>query len=1136
MTATASLPVEQFLATLRRQGIRLWLDAGKLRCGGPDAALDDALFATLRDRRDAIVAALEREAAAPSIPPADRNEPLPLSFAQQRLWFLEQMPQEVGVYHVPLAIRVHGYLDTSALLRALHAIVERHEILRTRFVAIDGQPVQRIGPAPLPELDEITIADGPDRDARIRAETIAAATAPFDLAVDAPLRIRVLRLDATACILCFTLHHIAADGGSLDILIGELTACYRAALLGSTATLPALPVQYADFAAWQRAWLTGAELQRQIDYWRTQLAAPMPALELPTDFPRARVQAHDGAVVQFTLAAPLVERLRALGRRHGATLFMTLLAAFDVLLYRCTGQTDVVVGTPVANRGRPELEGLIGLFVNTLVLRTRLRPEAGFHVLLAAVRQTALDAYAHQDLPFEKLIEMLQPERDLSRNPLFQVKFRLENAPASSVELPGLRLERLPHGVINAKLDLGVDLYETADGIVGGFEYDRQLFTADTMTRMAGHFETVLQAIAERPDCPLAELALLTPAQRHRQLVEWNDTQRPYDRARCFHRMFEAIVDRSPDAVALVFDDPAAARSGPRIELRYGELNRRANRLAHYLRSVGVGPEVVVGICIDRSPDMIIALLAVLKAGGAYLPLDAQYPAARLAFMLADARVPVLLTHSGIALPDAPLRVDLDRGWPDGFPDTNPDSDVGPDHLAYLIYTSGSTGLPKGVLIEHGGLVNLTEDKIRVCDVRAGDCVLQFFSFSFDASIPEIIMALATGARLLLAPASALLPGPDLAALLTRNDVTHITITPSALVGVPSGDYPALRMVLVGGEAPSAELIARWSRGRVFINAYGPTETTVNASMVPCGNGHPVAATLRPSTNKQLYVLDANLQPLPVGAIGELHIGGVGLARGYANRPELTAQQFVPNPFRRGPEDRDRSAHLYRTGDLACHLPDGRIRLLGRIDHQIKIRGFRVELGDIEHALADHPHVKAAAVVAIDDARHGKRIAAFAVAAGADAASPGEIRQFLGERLPQYMVPTTFRWLDALPLTPNGKIDGQALRDAGDAPASTAMVAPRTETEFDVAAVFAEVLGRETVGVHDDFFELGGHSLLATGLVSRLLKRFAVEITVMDLFEAPTVAALAQRIVHKQQLARLQPAAGDDTEREEIAL
>ena len=1133
------IPVEQFLSDLYRQGVSLSAEGENLRCSAPEDVFTDDLRDQLQARKAEILAFLNQAAqqtvsASTTIPTVPRDGDLPLSFAQQRLWFLDQMQQEGAVYNIPMAVEVQGVLDVEALCQSLRDLVARHESLRTSFITVEGQPVQVIA-----EPYDIDLAQWDLRDTSpseqqelVQQRLLQEAQTPFDLAHDRLWRGQLLRLNATTAVILMTMHHIISDGWSIEILLQELAALYRGYVTGAPLTLPPLPIQYADFAAWQRQWLQGDVLDNQLNYWRSQLGENLPVLQLTTDFPRARVQTISGAVEPFSLSAELTEQLKALGQQHTATLFMTLLAAFNVLLYRYSGQIDIVVGSPIANRNRPEVEGLIGFFVNTLVWRSTFSPLDRFDDLLEHVKSHTWQAYEHQDLPFEKLVEALQPERDLSYHPLFQVKFRLENASRQTVTFPGLTLKLLPQAYTTAKLDLGVDLYETPDGLVGGFEYNSDLFHSDTIRRMVRHFETLLEAIAADPTQRLAELPLLTSEERQTMVQGWNDTQTPYDTDHCFHHLFEAQAAACPKATALIFEGPEEQR------LTYDELNRQSNQLAHYLQELGVGPEVKVGIRIDRSPQQIIAMLAILKAGGAYLPLDPAYPAERLAFMLQDARVPVLLTHAEVApleTHDQARYIDLDRDWQTiaQYPDTNPDSGVTPDNLAYVIYTSGSTGLPKGVLLPHRGLVNLTEDKIRVCQVKAGDCVLQFFSFSFDGCIPEIIMALATGAKLLLALTATLLPGPGLGRLLRRHGVTHITITPSALLSVPVEDFPDLRMVLVGGEAPSPELIANWCPGRRFINAYGPTETTVNASMVPCGNDQPIEPTLRPSANKQLYVLDEHLQLLPIGVPGELHIGGVGLARGYLNRPELTAEQFIPNPY--GPPT---SPVLYKTGDLACYLPDGRIKILGRLDTQVKLRGFRVEPGEVERQLAAHPDVKASVVIVREDTPGIKRLVAYGVPLETDSdarPTPHELRRFLAEKLPHYMVPSAFVWLDALPLNPNGKIDIPALPKPQEVSASPQAMAPRNPTETALAAIFSDVLEIDNVGIDSNFFDLGGHSLLATRLVAQVITTFDLELTVIDLFEAPTVAELAERIEQKSLLEDLSSTEVEG-EREEIAL
>ncbi|MEM6363790.1 MAG: amino acid adenylation domain-containing protein, partial [Planctomycetota bacterium] len=674
-------------------------------------------------------------------------------------------------------------------------------------------------------------------------------------------------------------------------------------------------------------------------------------------------------------------------------------------------------------------------------------------------------------------------------------------------------------------------------GLVGGFEYNSDLFSRETIRRMTSHFVNLLGSIVDQPTQRIADLSLLTDSERNDCLLRWNQHDVPFADQRCYHELFEAQVQRSPDATAVLFD-PCDGQPEKQTSLSYQELNERANQLAHHLIELGVGPENVVAINLDRSTEMVVAMLAIWKAGAAYLPLDRTYPTERLQFLLEDSGATAVLTESA-TLPDeftdGITRIDLDRVDLSPQPTADPAVKLHPDNLAYLIYTSGSAGKPKSVLVPHRGLVNLTEDKIRVCDIRTGDCVLQFFSFNFDGSVPEFVMTLAAGAKLLMAPAEVMVPGAPLRDLLIRNEVTHITLTPSALTAMPKHDFPSLRMVLVGGEAPSKELVETWSAGRRFINAYGPTETTVNASMVQCGGDHPAEPTVRPSANKQLYVLDEQLELSPIGAVGELHIGGVGIARGYHHQPKLTAERFIPNPF---PSVKDRpysESVLYKTGDLACYLPDGRIRILGRIDQQTKIRGFRIELPEVERVLEQHPHVRAGLARVRETPAGEKQLVAYAVPNQDDHDSASDIRAFLAEKLPKFMLPSALVWIDHLPMTENGKLDESAL----PAPETSARekTAPRTETEKILAPMFTKALELEEIGTDDNFFDLGGHSLLATKLVSGVMETFDVELTVIDLFDAPSIASIAQRIEHKQQLAHLVNAdvSADEEDREEIA-
>ena len=1162
--------VDEFLAHLYRLEVNLWLEGDRLRCSAPEEVLTPDLAKQLQARKGEIIEFLQQANLTANgdlqpIAPIGRDKNLPLSFAQQRLWFLEQLQPGSFTYHIPTAVRLTGSLNIPVLEESFNEIIRRHETLRTHFTMVDGEPTQVIDATltlslPILSLESL---DESEQEGEVFRLASQEAQKPFDLAQDPLLRVTLLRLNPADHVVLLTLHHIIADGWSMDILIRELTCLYEAFLKGESSPLPPLPIQYGDFAAWQRQRLQGEKLDQQLAYWKEQLQGSLSVLQLPTDFLRSRIQGFRGGNETFTLSPRLTDKLKALSQQEGTTLFMTLLAAFKVLLYRYTGQEDIIVGSPIANRNRSEIEGLIGFFVNTLVLRTNLAGNPTFQALLNQVRGVTWGAYDHQDLPFEKLVEELHPERDLSYNPLFQVKFRLENAPKESYSLPDVILRSLKQANATAKLDLSLDMYETATGLVGGFEYNRDLFTPETINRMVGHFCTLLESIVDDPTQPISELSLLSEEEEQTILYDWNDTQIDYRENCCFHQLFEEQVTKNPDAVALIFETQS---------LTYQELNQQSNQLAHYLQTLGVKPEVKVGICVERSPEMIIALLAIFKAGGAYVPLDPAYPEERLAFMVSDSQISVLLTTEALVqtIPqDQAQVICLDRDWESisSESEDNPISGVTPQNLAYLIYTSGSTGTPKGVLVSHGGLVNLTEDKIRVCQVSPDSCVLQFFSFSFDASIPEIIMALGCGAKLCLAKLESLLPGPNLLKLLQDESITHITLTPSALANLTVTDLPDLEMVLVGGEAPSPDLIENWSSDRLFINAYGPTEVTVNASMVPCGNEHPTLPTLLPSANKQLYILDRHLQPVPVGVLGELHIGGVGLARGYLNRADKTAEVFIPNPFegrrqeaipltprikkseatsgfplskgdRRGINKGGgkQGERLYKTGDLACYLPDGRIKLLGRLDNQLKIRGFRLETGEIETLLQQHPQIKASVVIGREEASGDKRLAAYYVAENTVPAA-NELRRFLREKLPEYAIPSAFIPLEAFPLTPNGKIDTHALPAPDQTRSTGDWIAPRTATEESVAEIFAQVLEVEKVSLNDDFFDLGGHSLLATRLIAQLLEIFPVDITIIDLFEAPTVVGLAERIEGKQIRDRLQTVEEEVTEeREEIEI
>ncbi|HEU4562947.1 MAG TPA: amino acid adenylation domain-containing protein, partial [Longimicrobium sp.] len=1045
-----------------------------------------------------------RRAGLPALPPvvpAERTGPLPLSFAQERLWFIDRLEPGSAVYNILVARRLGGALDEAALGRSLSEIVRRHESLRTVFREMDGSPVQVIAPCDgfaLP-VEDLSALGQADREAAVGRRAGEEARWPFDLSAGPLFRAALLRLGAEDHVLLLSMHHVVSDGWSMGVLFRELSALYEAYRDGRESPLAELPVQYADYAVWQREQLAGEVLDRQLAYWKERLAGAPELLELPTDHPRPPVQTYRGATVPVELSPELLERLQALGRGEGATLYMTLLGAFQLLLGRYAGSEDVVVGSPIAGRTRGEVEALIGFFVNTLVLRADLAGNPTFREVLRQVREATLGAYEHQEVPFEKLVAELQPERSLSHSPLFQVMFILQNADTGGGALAELEVSGVGAAMEIARFDLSLTLSTTLQGVRGGLNYNADLFERGTVERMLGHLARVLEQVAANVDVRLSRLELLGEAERALVLEEWNRTSAEYPVDRCIHEVFEAQAARTPGAVAVRFGEES---------LTYGELNERANRLAHYLAGLGVRPETRVALCLERGPEMVVSVLAVLKAGGAYVPLDPGYPAERLAFILADSATPVLLTREALrgAIParEGVEVVSLDGGA-EGIAAESADdleSRAGPENLAYVIYTSGSTGRPKGVMVPHRGVPNLAYAQARRFGIDGTSRVLQFASPSFDAAVAELFDALLAGATLVMAPREELLLGAGLLDTLRRGRVTVATLPPSVLAILPPHDLPELRTVVSAGEAVDAVTVARWSGGRAFVNAYGPTETTVCATTAACEADGRVPAMGRPLENVRVYVLDAAGRPAPVGVPGELYVGGVGVARGYLDQPGPTAERFVPDPFGTG------GGRLYRTGDRVRWSAPGELEFLGRVDAQLKVRGFRIEPGEIEGALRRTEGVADCVVVAREDVPGEKRLVAYVVGD----VEAGVLREHLLRELPEYMVPSAFVFLEALPLTPNGKLDRKALPAPDFAPAAERYVAPRTPAEEVLAEIWAETLHLERVGVEERFFDLGGHSLLATRVVSRVRQVFGVEVPLRALFEGPTVAELARRV------------------------
>ncbi|BAY25365.1 amino acid adenylation [Calothrix sp. NIES-2100] len=1123
------MSIEKFLANLQTKGVKIWIDGDQLGCRAPKGVMTAAIQQELKERKTEILAFLKEAQIATqstSLPlvPVARGGELPLSFAQQRMWFLYQLDKESPFYNESLQVRIVGKLSLTALEQSINEIIRRHEALRTTFTVREGIPFQTISPTvalafakrleekralcaiaiPVVELQGLS----PDSVQQIVTQEVRK---PFDLGIAPLLRATLLRQDAESHLLILTIHHIITDGWSMGIFFKELEALYHAYTQGEPNPLSELTIQYADFALWQRQWLTQEVQQKQLNYWKQQLADAPPLLELPTDYPRPPVQTFSGSTIRFQLTEHLTSQLLRLSQQSGVTLFMTLLAAYAVLLNRYSGVDDICIGSPFANRNRQEIEGLIGCFVNTLVLRTQIEDNPSFSQFLQQVRSVVWDAHAHQDVPFEQVVEALQPERSLGYNPLFQVVFVLENFSLDTLELPDISLtpEMVERGT--SQFDLSLSMWQTQTGLIGSWEYNSDLFEADTIARMTGHFQTLLEAIVSNPNQRVSELSLLTQSEHHQLLVEWNNTQTDYPQDKSIHQLFEEQVQRNPDAVAVVFGNQ---------QLTYKQLNDQANQLAHYLRSLGVKADVLVGICVERSLEMIVGVLGILKAGGAYVPLDPEYPQERLRFMLEDTGLSVLLTTQKLAnaTPIHQASVvcfDTDAEAIALFSKQNPTAQVKPDNLAYVIYTSGSTGKPKGVAVNHRAVNRLVKNTNYI-NIEPKDIIAQASNCAFDAATFEIWGALLNGARLVGVSKDLALSPQNFAAFLQAQNISVLFLT-TALFNqiaqeVPSA-FNSLRYLLFGGEAVDPKWVKQVIKNGApqrLLHVYGPTENTTFSSYYLVEDVPQSATTIpigRPISNTQIYVLDSQLQPVPVGVPGELHIGGAGLAKGYFHRPEITAEKFIEI------ELFNQIERLYKTGDLVRYLPDGNIEYIGRIDNQVKIRGFRIELSEIETVLSQYSDVQVCCVIMREDIPGDKRLVAYVVAHQECTPTMDELRQFLKAKLPDYMVPNAFVSLESLPLNPNGKIDRRALPKPDlDSIILEKYVAARTPIEEKIALIWSQVLKLEQVGIHDNFFSLGGHSLLATQAISRINSAFGLNLSVQMMFESPTVAGIANYI------------------------
>lgn len=1034
------------------------------------------------------------------------------SSGQRRLWFINRLEEPNPSYNVSYYVRLKGKLDTQILERSLNSVIQRHGILRTTFEESDGEPVQVVNPSLKLTLPVFDLEQTNSSVSQVSLEQVIndESMKLFDLSKGPLIRAKLIRISELEHVLVLVTHHIISDGWSVGVLNSELFSLYEALSNGKESPLSPLPIQYLDYSARQLNWLKGEECQQQLDYWTKQLAN-LPVMELPTDHARPQVKGYQGTTLEFELDLALAQKLNQLCRDEGVTLYMLLMTCFSILLYRYSNQEDVVFGSPIASRSDVDSESLIGYFVNVLVMRSDLSGDPSFRDLLSQISATALDAYSNHDIPFDKLVEEIQPDRNPGYSPLFQVVFALQKKLIDPDPVNGLKIDRpvvlgydagdLDINVTVTRHDLELHLWEDDNGMRGTWAFDISLFESATIERMTKSFISLLDDVVTKPDRRISELAILSAADRHQILLEWNQTTADYASDKAIHELFEAHAEQNENALALVFEGD---------ELTYGQLNQRANQLANYLIANGIERESLVGVCLERGIELITSVLAIFKAGAAYVPLDPKYPESRLDYMINDSAVSIVLSHSKLerlvsGYQGNVISIDEDADKIAQESNANLSLQITSDSLAYVIYTSGSTGKPKGTLLEHRGLCKVSAEQQRHFDAGPGSRVLQFSSPNFDAALFDFTMSLTTGGALILAKQEDLQPGPPLSKLLREQRITILTIPPSSLSVLSPEILPDLKVINVAGEPCSAQLVEQWAPGRRFFNLYGPTEATIWSTANECTADGTAPHIGKPINNTRIYVLDHNARPVPVGVPGELCIGGDGLARGYLNLPELTAERFIPDPF-------NDKGYLYRSGDKVRFLPDGSIEFVGRIDHQVKIRGLRIEPGEIETQLRAVPGVGEAIVIADKGSDGDLQLLAFVSTVDGAQLTVETLRDHVREVLPSYMMPAQMQVLDALPLNPNGKVDRNvllALKSEAQK-AQTILQSPQSQMEQTVNEVWQQVLNLDAIDVNQNFFDLGGHSLMLAKVQTALNEKVEYQISLVDLFQYTTISALAQ--------------------------